>query len=190
MAKLISKIYGDALFDLCVEEDCLDAAAQEVLAVQEALAGNAEFSRLLDNPDVGKTEKLNLIEKIFKGRVSDYMVGFLRIVVDKQRYRELDHIWDYFIARVKEYRKIGVACVTSPQELSAEWKARIERKLLDTTGYVKMEMDYRVDPALIGGLVIRIGDTVVDSSIQSKLTDIGRRLMKTSLEQKERMQTS
>ena len=51
-------------------------------------------------------------------------------------------------------------------------------------------MSYDVDPQLIGGLVIRIGDTVVDSSIQNKLADIRRKLMGTSLEQEERMQTS
>ena len=65
------------------------------------------------------------------------------------------------MAKVKEYKKIGTAQVTSPMELSGEWKARIKEKLLATTGYVEMEMTYAVDPALIGGLVIRIGDTVV-----------------------------
>lgn len=190
MAKLVSKTYGDALFDLCLEENSVDAMTEEVQGVRQALADNPELSRILANPDIGKEEKLNLIETIFKGRVSDNMVGFLRIVVDKQRYQELDAILDYFISRVKEYKKIGIAKVTSPMELSETWKKRIEQKLLDTTQYVKMEMSFDVDPKLIGGLVIRIGDTVVDSSIQNKLTDIGRRLMKTSLEQKERMQTS
>lgn len=190
MAKLVSKTYGDALFDLAVEENSVDAVLEEVRGVQRAFADHPELGRVFRNPDIGKEEKLNLIEKIFKGRISDNMVGFLRIIVNKQRYQELDAILDYFVARVKEYKKIGIASVTSPAELSDAWRRRIEDRLLQTTGYAKMEMSYEVDPRLIGGLVIRIGDTVVDSSIQNKLTDIRRRLMKTSLEQEERMQTS
>ena len=162
----------------------------EVQGVQQTFADHPELAQILANPDIGKEEKLKLIETVFQGRVSDNMVGFLRIVVEKQRYNELDAILEYFMARVKEYKKIGIAQVVSPMELSEEWRTRIEQRLLETTEYDSMEMSYDVDPTLIGGLVIRIGDTVIDSSIQSKLTDIGRKLMKTSLEQKERMQTS
>ncbi|MDO4343960.1 MAG: ATP synthase F1 subunit delta [Eubacteriales bacterium] len=182
MAKLVSKTYGDALFDLALEENSVDAMAEEVQAVQAAFAENPSLAQLLANPDIAKEEKLSLVENIFKGRVSDNLVGFLRIIVDKQRYSELDAILDYCMARVKEYRKIGIASVASPFELSQEWKDKIEKKLLETTGYVKMEMTYRVEPELIGGLVIRIGDTVVDSSVRNKLTDIGRGLMKASLD--------
>ncbi len=190
MAKLVSKIYGDALFDLAVEEDNVDAMLEEVRAVRAALSQNPDLARVIANPDIGKEEKLALIGRIFTGRVSDNMAGFLKIIVEKQRYGEIDAILDYCTARGKEYKKIGVARVVSPTELSDEWKKRIEEKLIATTKYVRMEMTYDVDPALIGGLVIRIGDTVVDTSIQNKLTDIGRKLMRTSLEQKERMQTT
>lgn len=184
MAKLVSKTYGDALFDLAIEENCVDAVTQEVQLVRNSFAENPELGGIFSNPDIGKDEKLGLVERIFKGRVSDNMVGFLRIVVEKQRFGDLEAILDYFVARAKEYKKIGVAKVTSPTELSGEWKSKIEKKLLDTTGYTAMEMSYEVKPELIGGLVIRIGDTVVDSSIQSKLTEIRNSLMKTSLENK------
>lgn len=187
MAKLVSKTYGDALFDLALEENSVDAMNQEVLLVRSLLSENPELMQILGNPDIGKEEKLNLIERIFKGRVSDNLTGFLRIIVNKQRYSELNAILDYFVARVKEYKKIGMANVTSPVELSKEWKERIQKKLLETTGYVEMEMSYDVDPGIIGGLVIRIGDTVVDSSIRSKLTDISRKLQRTSLEPQKEM---
>ncbi|MDO5540240.1 MAG: ATP synthase F1 subunit delta [Eubacteriales bacterium] len=184
MAKLVSKTYGDALFDLAIEEKCVDAMTQEVELVQKSFAENPELSEIFANPDICKDEKIGLIERIFKGRVSDNMAGFLRIVVIKQRFGDLNAILNYFVARAKEYKKIGVAKVTSPTELSGEWKSKIEQKLLDTTGYTTMEMSYEVKPELIGGLIIRIGDTVVDSSIQSKLTEIRNSLMKTSLENK------
>lgn len=183
MAKLVSKTYGDALFSLATEENSVDAMTQEVIDVQKAFSENPELLTILKNPDIGKGEKTELVERIFKGRISDDLVGFLRIIVTKQRQNELSAILDYYLAKVKEYKKIGVAHVTAPMELSDAWKAKIEQKLLDTTKYVQMEMFYHVDPSLIGGMVIRIGDTVVDSSISNKLTEVSRRLMHTPLKE-------
>lgn len=73
------------------------------------------------------------------------------------------------ISRIKEYKNIGIAYVTSAFELSAAQKKEIEEKLLNTTGYAEMEMHYSTDAALIGGLVIRIDDRVVDSSVKRQL---------------------
>ena len=96
-------------------------------------------------------------------------MGFLNIVVEKDRQNDLIPIFEYFIQRVKEYKKIGSVSVTSAVELKADQKSRLEEKLLATTSYVELEMHYQVDPALIGGMVIRIGDRVVDSSIRTRL---------------------
>jgi len=74
-----------------------------------------------------------------------------------------------------------VAYVTSAAELSEAQKEKIREKLLATTEFVTMQMNYAVDPALIGGLVIRIGDRVVDSSIATRLEDMKRNLMKVQL---------
>ncbi len=132
-----------------------------------------------------------MVEDVFKGRVSDALTGFLRIVVAKGRYRELPGIFAYFIARVKEYKKIGVAVVTSAVPLTGAQKQRIEKRLLDTTQYKTMEIDYRVDASKIGGLMIRIGDRVVDSTVSSKLSALTASLMKISLEsEKEGVQAS
>ena len=71
--------------------------------------------------------------------------------------------------------------MTTAAALREEQKAQIEQKLLQTTSYKKMEMHYGVDGSLIGGMVIRIGDRVVDSSIKTKLSELTRQLMKIQL---------
>jgi len=108
-------------------------------------------------------------------------MGFLETVIEKGRQKELPKILDYFVNRVKEYKKIGIVTVTSAVELSAEQKAHTEAKLLETTAFVSLEVTYSVDPAILGGLVIRIGDRVVDSSIKTRLGEIRRDLMKLQL---------
>ena len=93
----------------------------------------------------------------------------LLIVVKNDRSGELIHICEYVISRIKEYKNIGIAYVTSAIDLSAAQKKAIEGKLLNTTGYAKMEMHYSTDATLIGGLVIRMDDRVVDSSVKRQL---------------------
>jgi len=183
MAKLASKVYGDALFQLAVEEHRVDEVMEEILAVDAALKENPELTRLMEHPDIVKEEKEKLIENCFKGRVSDDVTGFLVTVVRKGRYQELPAIFTYLISRMKEYKKIGIAQVDSAMELSPQWKKKIEEKLLATTRYETMEITYRVDESLLGGVVIRLGDRVVDSSLKHKLETLKGQLLKITLEE-------
>lgn len=181
MAKIVAKVYGDALFDLAIEKQELDLVAQEIQVLNDTLAENVQLLQFLNHPKVSNEEKIKSIEEIFKGRFSDTTVGFLVIVVTKGRYNELDAIIEYFLDQVREYRKIGKASVTSATELTAEQKQKIEAKLLESTEYVEFLMDYKIDESIIGGLIIRIGDRVVDSSIKSKIEMMQKDLMKLQL---------
>ena len=178
MAKLISKTYGDALFELAVEEEKVDVLSEEILEVKRVLDENQEFGRLMNHPKIIKEEKIRMAQEIFESRVSKELMGFLTIIITKDRYKNIDEILDYCIAEVKKYKGIGIATVTTAVALSAEQQKKIEQKLLDTTDYKSMEMNYQTDPALIGGMIIRIGDRVVDSSIRTKLSELQRELLK------------
>ncbi len=181
MARLVSTTYGDALFELAKEQNKIDVLAKEVKAVQNVLAQNPEFSKLMNHPKVGKDQKLQVIKEVFEERADKELVGFLRLIVEKDRYAEIDDILKYFLDRVKEEKGIGVAYVTSAVKLSEIQKKLVEEKLLETTKFKEMEMNFSQDDTLIGGLVIRIGDKVVDSSIKSKLNELTKQLMKIQL---------
>lgn len=109
------------------------------------------------------------------------MCGFLHLVVSKDRYGEIDAILDYFVDEVKRLKGIGIAYVTTAFHLSEAKKKEIEAKLLATTSFRKMEMHYRIEEDLIGGMVIRIGDRVVDSSVKNKLFELQRELLRTQV---------
>lgn len=181
MAKLAAKTYGDSLFELALEEGKLEILLEEAKFVEQVLAENEDLVKLMTHPKVGKDEKQNVIENIFKSKVSDDMTGFLVIVIKKGRFNEMKAILSYFIARVKEYKKIGVAFVTTAVELRDEQRKALEKRLIETTKYETMEMNYATDSSLLGGMVVRIGDRVVDSSIKQKLNDLTRELLKIQL---------
>lgn len=181
MAKLVSNTYGDALFELALENNQLDSMLDEVKAVSAAIAENEDLTKLMNHPKIVKEEKIKVIEDIFTGQVSRELVGLMRMVVEKDHYNELDSVLVYFIDKVKEYKNIGTAYVTSAAALSDSQKAAVEKKLLETTKYVEFEMHFDVDATLIGGMKIRIGDRVVDSSVKNKLNDLTRELGKIQL---------
>ena len=103
------------------------------------------------------------------------------MIVQKDRNSSMAEIFQYFIDRVKDYKNIGIAKVTSAVELSDAQKAAVEKKLLETTKYVEFETDYTVDNSLIGGMVIRIGDRIVDNSIKTRLYELTKELSKIQL---------
>ena len=106
MAKLVSKVYGDALFEAAQETKCLDETFEQVLALQEILKEHEDLIQLLNHPQVVKEEKIQIIDSIFRGRVSDDMMGFLTTVVEKGRQGDIPAIFEYFITTVKEYNSI------------------------------------------------------------------------------------
>lgn len=181
MAKLAAKTYGESLFELALEEDKLDLFLEQAVFVQKVLSENEDLVKLMTHPKISKEEKEEVIEKIFKEHISKEITGFLVIIIKKGRFKEIQEILSYFVARVKEYKKIGVVFVTTAVELKDAQKQSLVKKLLDTTEYKEMEMNYSIDPSLIGGMVVRIGDRVVDSSIKNKLSQMTRDLLKLQL---------
>lgn len=177
MAKLVSKTYGEALFELAVEEGKEDEFLSQITEISKILKENPDFSKLMNHPKILKEEKLEVIDNVFKGRVSEELVGFLRLVVTKDRYSDIDDILEYFVSEVKALKGIGVANVTTALELTDVQKKAVETRLLETTSYKAMEINYSVDEDIIGGMIIRIGDRVVDSSVQTKLNKLQRELL-------------
>lgn len=178
MAKLVAKTYGDALFAAAVDAGAIDSMMEEVEAVQGIFRENGEYVKLLNHPKIPMEEKLLIMKETFGGKVSDELMGLFDTVVEKGRFSEIEGILAYFLEEVREYKRIGTADVTSAQELSQEERESIEKKLLDTTPYVSFRMNYQVDASLIGGMKIRIGDRVVDSSIRTKLGNMAKELSK------------
>lgn len=113
MAKLVSTTYGEALFELAVEEGREDEFLSEIAQLKELLDANPDFGKLMNHPKILKEEKLKVLEEVFEGRISKELLGFLYLVVNKDRYGDIDEILDFFISEVKKLKGIGIAYVTT-----------------------------------------------------------------------------
>ena len=161
MAKLVSKVYGEALFEVAVDHGNAIRLMNETAELQKILEDNPDFDKLMKHPGIPKQEKLS--------------------VVTKERYGSLKAIFAYFTELVRESEGMGTAYVSTAVELTKEQKQAVREKLLQTTSYQSFDVYYHVDPTLIGGMVIRVGDRVVDSSIRTKLEDMKKQLLNIQL---------
>jgi len=181
MAKLVSQTYGEALVELANELDIASSMLEEIQSVRTILKDNPEFTKLMLHPGIAKQEKLQIVEKVFKGKVRDELTGLISIIVENERFKDIDSIFQYFIDKVKESQGIGVVYVTTPLELSDKEKSNIVARILETTDFKTVEMNYSIDKSLIGGMIIRIGDRYVDSSIRNRLDDLTKELLQIQL---------
>jgi len=169
MAKLVSKVYGDAYVSVVSEKNNLIDALEEIKSVKNILLENVEIIELLDSPKMDDEEKIDFIKGIFENHISVDSMGFLLTIIEKKRQAELLPILDYVIDCVKELLLIGKATVTTALPLDDSKKERIVDELLKSSHYKSLEAEYVVDESIIGGIVIRIGDRVVDSSVKTRI---------------------
>ena len=181
MAKQISGIYGDAFFSLALEEDAVDRLAEEIALSREVFLENEDLMSLLNHPEITREGKLALVENAFRGKVSEETVGFFHVIIKKERHNDFLPIFEHFLQRVKRYKRIGSARVTSALELTDRQKAAVEDRLLKTTDYRSFEIEYIVKPEIIGGLIIRVDDRVVDSSLKTQIDTLTRQLSRIQL---------
>lgn len=179
MAKLMEAVYGDALFQTGMEHGTLRERMEEAKQLLLIFDENPELSLFLKHPKISREEKIRALESIFPagGLMSDEMMGFFRVIVEKGRQTILEKALEYFIGCVKEHFHIGVVHVAAPMELTERQKREVEARILATTHYETLEMHYQTEPSLIGGLVVRIGDQVADGSVRHKLERLRQRLM-------------
>lgn len=177
MAKLVSKTYGDALFELAVEEHKEEVLYEEVLELIVILKENKEFDTFMNHPKIPLEEKEKVLNNVFQGKLSKELLGFLTIILNKERYRDVLAILTYFVERMKLQMNIGTAYITTAIPLKEEEKKQITERLQKTTTFKSLETHFQVDESLIAGMLVKIGDRVVDSSVRTKLEKLEREML-------------
>jgi F-type H+-transporting ATPase subunit delta len=158
-----------------------DALYQEAQELALILHRNRSLGRFLERPAVLKEEKKQVITRVFKGKLSPLMFHLPLLLIDKNRAELWGAIITLFIRKIEESKGIRSAVVTSAHEISAEQKAELQATL-ETYTQTKLRIQYRLNKSLIGGIVFRSGDRMIDSSIQTQLRVMRSRLHHLPLE--------
>jgi F-type H+-transporting ATPase subunit delta len=160
--------YAKALFDLAVEECQVDQFGQELTEIRTILADYPDLERLLYHPQVQGSDKKEMMSRIFAGQVSPMVLNFMLLIIDKGRIDLLKAMGEYYHQLAREAKGIIEVQVETAFELASEDRAKLAAKLKQMTGK-EVEMKEMVNRTLIGGIRVRIGDKVIDGSIQRHL---------------------
>lgn len=172
--------YGQALYDLAKEEK-LDAVILDQLeALSESFAQEPDFLRLLAAPNLSKAERCGILDESFRGKVEPYLLNFMKILTEKGYIRQ-------FPDCCRAYRRAyntdhGIVCVraVSAVAFTPEQKQKLTAKLEAITGKT-IQLENRVDPAVLGGVRLDYDGMQVDGTVKKRLDAIGKLLKNTVL---------
>jgi len=174
--KSASLQYANALADVAMAQGAADATLKQLSDFGAAFAASAELRNSLASPGVPRSAKHGVIEKIIaRIGAGKILRNFLFIIADQQRTHILPEIIADFQAIVRQRQGIAEADICSAVELSAAQKKKFTQTLERLTGK-KIQAKYTLDPALLGGAVVRVGDTVYDGSVRNSLNELRARL--------------
>jgi F-type H+-transporting ATPase subunit delta len=174
--KSASLQYANALADVALAQGAADAALKQLGDFGSAFAVSAELRNFLASPGVPRDAKHGVIEKI-AARVGAGKIirNFLFVISDHQRTHILPEIVGAFESVIRQRQGVAEAEISSAVELSAAQKKKFAQTLEKLTGK-KIEAKYSLDPTLLGGAVVRVGDTIYDGSVRSSLNEMRARL--------------
>jgi F-type H+-transporting ATPase subunit delta len=167
--------FASAIVDLARAEGELEKVERELFTIARTFATSNELRDALTNPQLGHERKQGIIDDLIGGRASDLTVEVVLMIVRLGHASDLPAIVDAFVANVAASKAKTVAEIRSAIPLDKETLDRLTAALSKATGK-KLEVKYIVDPQLIGGVVARIGDTVIDGSVAHKLAAIRQAL--------------
>jgi F-type H+-transporting ATPase subunit delta len=171
-----AKRYARAMLDVAVAEADPESAERQLANVVELCTGHAELWKILTNPAV-PTPKKRAIALLILHRldVSPVVCNLVVLLADRDRLRLLPELLDAYRSRLLDYRQVVRADVTTAVPLSDERIRGLGQSLATLTGR-KVVMSVATDPALIGGVITRIGSTIYDGSVRRQLAKMQSRL--------------
>ncbi|HOV79194.1 MAG TPA: F0F1 ATP synthase subunit delta [Bacillota bacterium] len=174
--------YAEALYQIASREKVLpkyksmvDRIESELKSVEKILTDNPDLQKLLYHPQITAAAKKELLEKLFKGKISEITGNFLALLVDRRREAFFSDIVSEFVNLANAGRNIVMVKVASAVALNDEEKTKLNQVLARLTGK-KVQITYTTDPSLIGGVVVRMGDKIIDGSVKTRLATLKDRL--------------
>ncbi|MGN0642409.1 MAG: F0F1 ATP synthase subunit delta [Huintestinicola sp.] len=171
----VEKVYSEALLEIAEENGSLSELDEELNALVTVFEANPELTDVLSTPTVSDAEKLELIENVFKGRVSETAFNFLCVLTEKGRCRYLGSIAKAFRKSFYDISGIVEVTVTSTRPLTDSAREKLKAKLEKKYGK-KVIMTEKVDMSIMGGLVVTCGDSMLDGSVKTKLEEMHKQI--------------
>lgn len=169
----LNRRYAKSLLDLSIEQNKLEEIKKDMDLVMEVIASSRDLRVLLKSPIVNADKKEAILVALFQGKISDLTFRFINIILSKGRESHLEGIAHGFISLYRVHKGIEEAMITSAVQLSEAQRNDIREKLKSLTGN-SIEITETIDPSIIGGVKIRVGDKQYNGSVAYQLDQLKR----------------
>lgn len=167
----VSVRYAGVLFDLACKYDKVRVWEQELEGVGSVLEKTDFLQGIFSYPFISADEKKDMLKKLFSGRIDPLLLNFLFVLVDYRRFSSLKNIVFSYKKRLHEAEGVADAYVTVAYKLTPELEEELSQALSAFAGK-KIAMNVTVDPSIIGGVIARVDDKVIDGSVARGLEEI------------------
>ena len=167
-ASQVASRYARSLIVLAQEKGQLEGVHEDMLLIKKTALENRDLRLMLDSPIVKSEQKEKVLQAIFAGKIGELSMKFIEILVSKRRETLIDDMAVEFERQYMEHKGIIRAEVVSVEPLSSSQRDEVLR-IIGGINDKTVELEERLDPSIIGGLIIRIGDKQIDHSVEGKL---------------------
>jgi len=171
----IAKKYSQAIFSLAEEKDKFIEFKKDLNKVWDVISENDELENALFHPRVEISEKKQILKRLFEGEISKELFNFLSLLVEKRRIFYLKVINDQFNNLVNKRKNILEIEVVSAIELDDTLNKKLKNKIQKELDFDVM-LKNTVDPDIIAGLILKIGDKIIDGSIRQEINDLKEKI--------------
>lgn len=169
--------YAQAIFQIAREANRLDDQLMALIKVETILQEHPSLERAIQSPTIPSSVKKSILKRVLEGRVDNTTLHLCYVLVDKDREVYVESIVAAYRELLRQERGQVEVVVQTASELNADLKSQVESRMRDYT-QKKVDLKFEVAPELLGGLVIRLGDRIIDGSVRHQLVQIHERLSK------------
>jgi F-type H+-transporting ATPase subunit delta len=173
MGSVVLTPYADALMSLAQSQNLVDEFGDNCAALLGLLDESPELTQILANPIVKIADKKAILGNIVTDKVHPFMSNFLMILVDRRRIGYLEGICKRYQATLRDLKGIVLAEVTSAVALTDAQTQSIRDRVQGMTSSNSVEIVTKIDPEIIGGVIIKVGSQVMDSSLRAEIRRLG-----------------
>ena len=169
---LIADRYASALYDLAADSKLVDPVVADLTLLQTMLNDQKDLNLVIKSPLIASTDKLDILEKLLLNIKANKLTStFLKVLEQNKRFSNLYSIISQFM-NINAYNRGDVlANITSAEELNDEQRKNITEQLKNTLGK-KLSLNFMVDKKIIGGLVVKVGSKMIDTSLANKINKL------------------
>ena len=175
MEELVAKRYSNALFEIALEENSLDKTGEELSLITDALKEHPNLFKALKSPLSKPGERKEMMKNIFAEQLSKETMNFVYVLIDKSRSNALMEIGTEYHKLLADHNNTINAVATTAVSMTKKQITELTEKLTKTSGKT-VTLTNEVDPSIIGGVFIQMGDKIIDGTLKRRLTEIEDRL--------------